>query len=70
MVGGSHGESGSRFAETNRTYQIDHKIPEKLFKNERIVRFNFLNAIKTGKNTFDFARRTHDSSPSSCSTRA
>ena len=31
-------ESGSRFAETNRVCQIDHKIPEKLLKNKRTMR--------------------------------
>ena len=37
-------ESGSRFAKTNRVYQIDHKIPGKLFKNKRTVSFkkNFI----------------------------
>jgi len=30
-------ESGSRFAETNRIYQIDHKIPGKLLKNKRTM---------------------------------
>ena len=30
--------SGSRFAATNRVYQID-KIPEKLFKNKRTVSY-------------------------------
>jgi len=30
--------SGSRFAETNRVYQIDYKIPEKLLKNKRNIK--------------------------------
>ena len=33
--------SGSRFAEINRIYRIDHKILEKLFKNKRTVRMGW-----------------------------
>ena len=30
-------ESRSKFAETNRVYQIDHKIPRKPLKNKRTM---------------------------------
>jgi len=35
-------ESRSKFAETNRVYQIDHKIPEKLLTNKRTMSTDYI----------------------------